>query len=73
MGKQQLAKIGLKNDSTEKADYEVLDPTKKGKDKKPLTAALAGGLGGAVAGGGIGAATEKLNKDVIKIHEERRS
>ena len=72
-GAELLAKAGIKNKIAQQAvggavgsaAGEVLDPTKKGKDKKPLTAALAGGLGGAVAGGGIGAATEKLNKDVI--------
>ena len=40
----------------------MLDPTKKAKDKKPLTAAALGGLGGAVAGGGIGKATDAINK-----------
>ena len=72
LGKQQLTKIGLKKALAQKAAAgaagaaagEVLDPTKKGKDKKPLTAALAGGLGGAVAGGGIGAATDALDKGI---------
>ena len=40
----------------------MLDPTKKAKDKKPLTAAALGGLGGAVAGGGIGKASDAINK-----------
>ena len=72
LGKQQLTKIGLKKALAQKAAAgaagaaagEVLDPTKKAKDKKPLTAALAGGLGGAVAGGGIGAATDALDKGI---------
>ena len=41
---------------------EMLDPTKDAKDKKPLTAAALGGLGGAVAGGGIGKASSAINK-----------
>ena len=68
-----LSKAGIKNKIAQKAvggaagaaAGEVLDPTKKAKDKKPLTAAALGGLGGAVAGGGIGAATEKINKEVV--------
>ena len=70
MGAKQLAKIGLKGALAQKAAGgaigaaagEMLDPTKKAKDKKPLTAAALGGLGGAVAGGGIGKATDALNK-----------
>ena len=70
MGAKQLAKIGLKGALAQKAAGgaigaaagEMLDPTKKAKDKKPLTAAALGGLGGAVAGGGIGKATGAINK-----------
>ena len=72
-GVELLSKAGIKNKIAQKAvggaagaaAGEVLDPTKKAKDKKPLTAAALGGLGGAVAGGGIGAATEKINKEVV--------
>ena len=77
-GAELLAKAGIKNKIAQKAAAgavgsaagEVLDPTKKAKDKKPLTAALAGGLGGAVAGGGIGAATEKANEVIPKIQKK---
>ena len=70
MGAKQLAKVGLKGALTQKAAGgaigaaagEMLDPTKKAKDKKPLTAAALGGLGGAVAGGGIGKASDAINK-----------
>ena len=70
MGAKQLAKIGLKGALAQKAAGgaigaaagEMLDPTKKAKDKKPLTAAALGGLGGAVAGGGIGKASNAINK-----------
>ena len=73
-GIELLTKAGLKNPIAQKAAAgavggaagEVLDPTKKGKDKKPLTAAALGGLGGAVAGGGIGAASEKINQELAK-------
>ena len=70
MGAKQLAKMGVKGALAQKAAGgaigaaagEVLDPTKKAKDKKPLTAAALGGLGGAVAGGGIGKASTAINK-----------
>jgi len=69
-GAALLGKAGLKSALAQKAAAgavgsaagEMLDPTKKAKDKKPLTAAALGGLGGAVAGGGIGKATDALNK-----------
>ena len=69
-GAALLGKAGLKSALAQKAAAgavgsaagEMLDPTKKAKDKKPLTAAALGGLGGAVAGGGIGKATDVLNK-----------
>ena len=70
MGAKQLAKMGVKGALAQKAAGgaigaaagEVLDPTKKAKDKKPLTAAALGGLGGAVAGGGIGKPSTAINK-----------
>ena len=73
-----LAKAGIKNKIAQKAvggavgsaAGEVLDPTKKGKDKKPLTAAALGGLGGAVAGGGIGAAEKAIKAGVKKMKKE---
>ncbi len=69
-GAALLGKAGLKSALAQKAAAgavgsaagEMLDPTKKAKDKKPFTAAALGGLGGAVAGGGIGKATDALNK-----------
>ena len=69
-GASLLGKAGIKGALAQKAAAgavgsaagEMLDPTKKAKDKKPLTAAALGGLGGAVAGGGIGKATDALNK-----------
>ena len=69
-GAALLGKAGIKGALAQKAAAgavgsaagEMLDPTKKAKDKKPLTAAALGGLGGAVAGGGIGKATDALNK-----------
>ena len=69
-GAALLGKAGLKSALAQKAAAgaigsaagEMLDPTKKAKDKKPLTAAALGGLGGAVAGGGIGKATGAINK-----------
>ena len=72
MGAKQLAKVGLKGALAQKAAGgaigaaagEVLDPLKKGKDKKPVTAAALGGLGGAVAGGGIGKASDAINKKI---------
>jgi len=80
LGKQALTKIGLKKALAQKAAAgaagaaagEVLDPTKKGKDKKPLTAALAGGLGGAVAGGGIGKATDALDKGIKNVKSKMK-
>jgi len=69
-GASLLGKAGIKGALAQKAAAgaigsaagEMLDPTKKAKDKKPLTAAALGGLGGAVAGGGIGKATGAINK-----------
>ena len=69
-GAALLGKAGIKGALAQKAAAgaigsaagEMLDPTKKAKDKKPLTAAALGGLGGAVAGGGIGKATGAINK-----------
>jgi len=69
-GAALLGKAGLKSALAQKAAAgavgsaagEMLDPTKKAKDKKPFTAAALGGLGGAGAGGGIGKATDALNK-----------
>ena len=40
---------------------EILDPTKKMKDKNPVAAAAGGAAGGAIAGGGIGAASKALS------------
>ena len=71
----KLAKLGIANPLAQKAiggavgaaAGEMLDPLKKGKDKKPLKAALGGAATGAVAGGGIGKAKEFLqNKGVLK-------
>ena len=64
----KLASLGIKNALAQKAiggavgaaAGEMLDPLKKGKDKKPLKAALGGAATGAIAGGGIGKAKEFL-------------
>ena len=66
----KLAGLGIKNALAQKAiggavgaaAGEMLDPLKKGKDKKPLKAALGGAATGAVAGGGIGKGMDALNK-----------
>ena len=66
----KLAKVGIKNAIAQKAiggaagaaAGEILDPTKKMKDKNPVAAAAGGAVGGAIAGGGIGAADKALTK-----------
>ena len=65
----KLAKVGIKNAIAQKAiggaagaaAGEILDPTKKMKDKNPVAAAAGGAAGGAIAGGGIGAASKALS------------
>ena len=64
----KLAGMGIKNAIAQKAiggavgagAGEMLDPLKKGKDKNPVSAALGGAAGGAIAGGGLGAADKAL-------------
>ena len=64
----KLAKVGIKNAIAQKAiggaagaaAGEILDPTKKMKDKNPVAAAAGGAVGGAVHGGAIGAASKAL-------------
>ena len=73
----KLAKVGIKNAIAQKAiggaagaaAGEILDPTKKMKDKNPVAAAAGGAVGGAVAGGAVGALAKKFPETAGKVKD----